>query len=130
MHSSLSAEATLFVSAKGGRGVKLIIRVGPHHACPHLGGQIKDLGSKHYDPIAIGGTTTIVLDKKTKRVKKEFLSLSGTRNNCAGGITPWNTWLSCEEDIDKKNSWRKSHGYVFEVDPAKPDLSTPVPLKA
>ena len=92
--------------------------------------QIKDLGSRHYDPIAIGGTTTIVLDRKTKRVKKEFLSLSGTRNNCAGGITPWNTWLSCEEDIDKKNSWRKSHGYVFEVDPAKPDLSTPVPLKA
>ena len=82
--------------------------------------QIKDLGSRHYDPIAIGGTTTIVLDKKTKRVKKEFLSLSGTRNNCAGGITPWNTWLSCEEDIDKKNSWRKSHGYVFEVDPANP----------
>ena len=50
--------------------------------------QIKVLGARHYDPIAIGGTTTIVLDKKTKRVKKEFLSLSGTRNNCAGGITP------------------------------------------
>ncbi|TDD51378.1 alkaline phosphatase PhoX [Saccharopolyspora elongata] len=34
--------------------------------------------------------------------------LDDTRRNCAGGTTPWNTWLSCEE---------VGYGYVFETDP-------------
>lgn len=34
--------------------------------------------------------------------------LSGTRQNCGGGKTWWNTWITCEED---------DHGLVWEVDP-------------
>ena len=92
--------------------------------------QIKKLGNKHYDKNAIGGTTNIVLDKKSKNVQKEYLSLSGTHQNCAGGISPWNTWLSCEEKINKKRKNHISHGYVFEVNPSYKALDIPNPLKA
>ncbi len=82
-----------------------------------------------YDPGAGGGTTTIEVDRRGKRIR-EYVSLAGTHNNCAGGVTPWNTWLSCEESearIDEVH--RREHGYVFEVDPHDRAANRdPVPL--
>ena len=66
--------------------------------------------------VACGGTTTLVFrDGDWVSVTP---SLGGTRGNCAGGATPWGTWLSCEEvGSDSVSTEGKRHGYVFEVCP-------------
>jgi secreted PhoX family phosphatase len=80
----------------------------------------------------LGGTTTLVYDTREKRLEKHFLSLAGTMRNCAGGPAPWNSWLSCEETVQRaEGDFEKDHGYVFEV-PVTEEvrLADPVPLKA
>lgn len=78
-----------------------------------------------------GGTSTIIFNLKTQQVEQEFLSLVGTIRNCAGGITPWNTWLTCEESLDRANGMiSKDHGYVFEVPADAKSIVKATPLKA
>jgi hypothetical protein len=81
-------------------------------------------------PLA-GGTSNIVYNLQTKQVEYQCMSLLGTIRNCSGGVTPWGSWLTCEESVDNaSDKIKQDHGYVFEVPSQAKELVEPTPIKA
>lgn len=111
-----------------------------HEINNYLGKPGVVLDPNAYDSLAGGGTTTVVIDPKTREVVRDFVSLSGTLVNCAGGRTPWDSWISCEETVlgpteftskegGRRGGFSKHHGYCFEVSARSNRAVPPVPLK-
>jgi len=97
--------------------------------------------ARSYDETAGGGTTTLVVDPRTRTLVRDFVSLSGTLQNCAGGPTPWGSWITCEETRLNERRFKDAqgreaggfamkHGYCFEVPAASDAAASPIPLKA
>jgi secreted PhoX family phosphatase len=96
--------------------------------------RVKGDPARAYDAKAGGGTTSLevrMAPDGTATLVRDFVSLNGTIVNCAGGPTPWGSWLTCEESTEGRiQGWAQEHGYVFEVLASAEGPVTGVPLKA
>jgi hypothetical protein len=86
-----------------------------------------------YDQKAGAGNTSLEVRLRpdgTREIVRHYASLTGTHVNCAGGATPWESWITCEETTEGAAQGRGAeHGYSFEIPVAAEDEVTPIPIK-
>lgn len=87
--------------------------------------QMYDAGPQ--DNPNLGGTTTLVYDTNTGKMERSFFSLAGTLRNCAGGPTPWNSWITCEETVVTRDAI--AHMTMASISKYLPLTNQPWPIR-
>jgi secreted PhoX family phosphatase len=120
----------------GPRGTVVLIRNHENRSRPNEITVDVPVGKRYDpDPAVTGGNTKLVVDRGSRRVVESFAVLGGTHTNCAGGVTPWNTWITCEEIFtygpgETDPNGGVPHGYCFEIPADARGPVTPVPITA
>jgi uncharacterized protein len=123
-------------------GRRRVLLVRNHEVNGSTGAYTTDPSVPTYDAAARGGNTYVLVDLQGN-VERTWPALAGTQMNCAGGPTPWRTWIACEETVNGRDVFddftrnipapppplppnpettyiqnprlERTHGYIFEV---------------
>jgi len=114
---------------EGAKGLTVLIRNHENRMSTGRTGEIPVVvpPDKRYDRIEIfnGGNTKLWVNED-HRIVKDLAVLGGTTTNCAGGTTPWNSWITCEEVFQ---DGAERHGYIFEIPKGAQRPVEPLPIR-
>jgi uncharacterized protein len=87
---------------------------------------------RRYDPLGVGGTTSLLFDTRRGRLISDWASFGGSLTNCAGGVAYADAgWITCEETVaGPSQGWGQKHGYAFLVPKTATSPATPPAITA
>lgn len=115
------------------RGHTLLIRNHEVRTAPGtVLGSVQGPVELRYDPLGVGGTTSLLFDTRRGELVRDWVSFSGSIVNCAGGVALHESgWITSEETVSGPNQgFGRKHGYNFLVPATTDGPVAAVPLTA